>query len=241
MCVFFPKWETSCFVTQILFEEKLFLEKYVPWKIGEIRFLWWSIAVKDTRILDYRSSKEVVHFKINTKSIHERVLPEQLISWSGYFPPHVNLTVHYLLHNSPPLDPNLEPDEFILQPYRNLLTVHFNIILPPTCSTREWSHSFMYSHKRNLVWSVISVFRRNADKICALLGYNAASNGKPLPTFRDNVSVPSSRVMGPIRCPETSVKDYHSTLRYTPEGRRSQIFYEFKLDMIQKLQECSWF
>jgi hypothetical protein len=27
--------------------------------------------------------------------------------------------------------------------------------------------------------------------------------------------------MGPIRCPETSVKDYHSTLRNTPEERRS--------------------
>jgi hypothetical protein len=30
-------------------------------------------------------------------------------------------------------------------------------------------------------------------EICALLGYNAASSGNPLPTFRDNVSVPSSR------------------------------------------------
>jgi hypothetical protein len=29
--------------------------------------------------------------------------------------------------------------------------------------------------------------------------------------------------MGPIRCPETSVKDYHSTLRNTPEERRSQV------------------
>jgi hypothetical protein len=28
--------------------------------------------------------------------------------------------------------------------------------------------------------------------------------------------------MGPIRCPQTSVKDYHSTLRNTPEERRSQ-------------------
>jgi hypothetical protein len=27
--------------------------------------------------------------------------------------------------------------------------------------------------------------------------------------------------MGPIRCPETSVKDYHLTLRNTPEERRS--------------------
>jgi hypothetical protein len=75
---------------------------------------------------------------------------------------------------------------------------------------------------------VISGFRRDADEICSLLGYNAASSGNFLPTFRDNVSVPSSRVkksrplkMGPIRCPETSVKDYHSTLRYTPEERRS--------------------
>jgi hypothetical protein len=31
-------------------------------------------------------------------------------------------------------------------------------------------------------------------EICALLGYNAASSGNPLPTFRDNVSVPYSRV-----------------------------------------------
>jgi hypothetical protein len=27
--------------------------------------------------------------------------------------------------------------------------------------------------------------------------------------------------MRPIHCPETSVKDYHSTLRYTPEESRS--------------------
>jgi hypothetical protein len=27
--------------------------------------------------------------------------------------------------------------------------------------------------------------------------------------------------MGQIRCPETAVKDYHSTLRYTPEERTS--------------------
>jgi hypothetical protein len=31
-------------------------------------------------------------------------------------------------------------------------------------------------------------------KICAVLGYYAASCGNPLPTFRNNVSVPSSRV-----------------------------------------------
>jgi hypothetical protein len=61
-----------------------------------------------------------------------------------------------------------------------------------------------------------------------------ALSGNPLPTFRDNVSVPSSRVkkstswplqMGPIRCPETSVKDYNSPLIYTPDECRSQLVY----------------
>jgi hypothetical protein len=42
--------------------------------------------------------------------------------------------------------------------------------------------------------TVISDFRRDVDKICALHGYYAASNGNPLLTFRGNVSVPSSRV-----------------------------------------------
>ena len=32
------------------------------------------------------------------------------------------------------------------------------------------------------------------NKICSLLGYYAASSGKPLPTFWDNLSVPYSRV-----------------------------------------------
>jgi hypothetical protein len=31
-------------------------------------------------------------------------------------------------------------------------------------------------------------------EICAFLGYHAASSANPLPTFRDNVLVPSSRV-----------------------------------------------
>jgi hypothetical protein len=41
---------------------------------------------------------------------------------------------------------------------------------------------------------VISGFRRDVDQICALLGYYAASSGNSVPTFRDNLSVPSSRV-----------------------------------------------
>jgi hypothetical protein len=81
---------------------------------------------------------------------------------------------------------------------------------------------------------VISGFHRNIDEICALLGCYTGSNDNPTPTFRDNVPVQSSVVkksffswtswalkMGPTRCPETSVKDYHSTLCNTPEERRS--------------------
>jgi hypothetical protein len=61
---------------------------------------------------------------------------------------------------------------------------------------------------------------------CAILQYYVASDGNMSPMFRDNVSVPSSKVkkskkMGPIRCPETTVKDYHSTLRKAPEDRRA--------------------
>ena len=41
---------------------------------------------------------------------------------------------------------------------------------------------------------VISGFSRDADKICALLQYYAAFSGCSVPTFQDNLSVPSSRV-----------------------------------------------
>jgi hypothetical protein len=42
--------------------------------------------------------------------------------------------------------------------------------------------------------SVISGISRDADDIYALLGHYAASSVNPLPTFRDNVSVPYSSV-----------------------------------------------
>jgi len=62
---------------------------------------------------------------------------------------------------------------------------------------------------------------------CVLLGYFAASSGNFLPTFRDKLLVPSSDFssprMGPIGCPETSVRDYHYSLRNDPEERSSQL------------------
>jgi hypothetical protein len=77
---------------------------------------------------------------------------------------------------------------------------------------------------------LVSGFRREAPEICALLGYYAASSGKFLPTFRNNLSVPSSGLknwillrMGPICCPETSERTYHYSLRNNPEERSSQM------------------
>jgi hypothetical protein len=47
------------------------------------------------------------------------------------------------------------------------------------------------------------------DENCVLLGYYAASSGNFLPTFRDNLSVPSSGAnRGQIGCPEKSVRNY---------------------------------
>jgi hypothetical protein len=40
--------------------------------------------------------------------------------------------------------------------------------------------------------------RREVDEICALLGYYAACSGNCLQTFREKLTVPSSRVNGPI-------------------------------------------
>jgi hypothetical protein len=65
--------------------------------------------------------------------------------------------------------------------------------------------------------------------ICALLGYYAALSRNSVPTFRYNLSLPYSRVkkskkkIGPLGCPETSVQNYHSTLRNNAEERRSHL------------------
>ena len=64
---------------------------------------------------------------------------------------------------------------------------------------------------------------------CALLDYYAASSGNFLPTFRDLLSVPSSRVfklfwplkMGLICSPETSARICHYSLSNSAEERIS--------------------
>jgi hypothetical protein len=68
----------------------------------------------------------------------------------------------------------------------------------------------------------ISLFQysqnKHNNKICCLLGYYAASCGNCWPTFRDNVSVPSSRVKK-----SKSVQNSHSTLCNIPEELISHV------------------
>jgi len=63
---------------------------------------------------------------------------------------------------------------------------------------------------------VISGFRREVAENCVLLGYYAASSGNSLSTFRDRLK------KGQIGSPETSVKNYHYSLRNSPEERSFQ-------------------
>jgi len=81
---------------------------------------------------------------------------------------------------------------------------------------------------------------------CALLGYYTARSGNSLPTFRDNLSVQSSIVnnpnfldswplkMGPIGCPETSVRNYHLSLCNSLEERGPHLLGEGSLTSQKK-------
>ena len=84
---------------------------------------------------------------------------------------------------------------------------------------------------------VISRFRRHVFENCALLGYYAEQSGNSLPTFRDNLPVPSSRVKNskyfknhwPLKmwlkgCSETSARSCHSRLRNIAEEHSSQTY-----------------
>jgi hypothetical protein len=55
----------------------------------------------------------------------------------------------------------------------------------------------LWSWKTNCIIFLISGLRRDVDEICGPLGNYTVSCGNYLPMFRDNVSVPSSRVKIP--------------------------------------------
>ena len=92
-------------------------------------------------------------------------------------------------------------------------------------SHRLWDpHSFLWNGYQSYV---ISGLHREVDENCALLRYYAASSGYSLPTFRDNLS---SRLqdswhlkMEPVGCAETSVRNYHHSLRSDLQDRSSRV------------------
>jgi hypothetical protein len=78
--------------------------------------------------------------------------------------------------------------------------------------------------KNCIVYALFQASTPKKNKTCAVRGYYEVSSGYFLPTFRDNLSVASSSVqVGPIGCPETSVRNQHYSLRNDPE-QRSQDF-----------------
>jgi hypothetical protein len=52
-----------------------------------------------------------------------------------------------------------------------------------------------YHVQKHWLHYVISSFRREIDENCFVLRYYAACSGNSLPTFRDNLSVPSSLIL----------------------------------------------
>jgi hypothetical protein len=76
--------------------------------------------------------------------------------------------------------------------------------------------------------SLISGFRSDVDEICAHVGYYVASCGNCFGTNHR-----SQLQGGPIRCPETPVNNYHTTLRNVPEECRSHGILCF-----QQLSNC---
>ena len=80
----------------------------------------------------------------------------------------------------------------------------------------------MYLHTNVTHNCVISGSRHELVENCASLGYYTAGSDNFLPAFWDSPSVPYSGFkMGPVGCPETSVINYHYSLRNIPEESSS--------------------
>jgi hypothetical protein len=64
----------------------------------------------------------------------------------------------------------------------------------------HWKNTGYNPHwkQRKNIQGVIFGFRHEVDENSAILGYYSASSGNFLPTFRENVSVPSSGVHNPF-------------------------------------------
>ena len=80
----------------------------------------------------------------------------------------------------------------------------------------------MDKFKLQMFLLVISDFHREVADNCALLGHYAASSGNFLPTFRNNLSVPSSGDTGTDRLSRNVGKKLPLLTAYDPEERSCQ-------------------
>jgi hypothetical protein len=64
---------------------------------------------------------------------------------------------------------------------------------------REATECLTATTEKCMYCNHVLTFMQRRPKNCAVLGYYIASSGNFLPTFRDNLSVPSSRVKNPKR------------------------------------------
>jgi hypothetical protein len=75
---------------------------------------------------------------------------------------------------------------------------------------------------------VISGFRRDVNEICALLGYYAALCGGYVATFRDKLSVPSSKVKKSKK--KKTLEDF-LTPEYVTDMRSRNVGTELQLNV----------
>ena len=80
---------------------------------------------------------------------------------------------------------------FNIGTFSSLHKLVFNKFLWNVSGTTRAEERSDWNKLRN---TVISDFRCEVDEKCAPVGYYAASSGNFLPTFRDKISVPSSKV-----------------------------------------------
>jgi hypothetical protein len=78
-------------------------------------------------------------------------------------------------------------------------------------------------------------------EICGLLGYYAASYGNCLPTFRDNVSVPSSRVKSPSITTRRRIIPQKSAdfINIATEARNQRSVFTLRYELRIKIQFMS--
>jgi len=118
----------------------------------------------------------------------------------------VEIDWSFFFHKRLPVGPSHEPQSpssnsfilfFLISCYITALSRSSNWVLPFNVSNPIF-HTILISFSASKMTDcVISGFRLEADQNCALLCYYVDTCGNFLPTYRDNLLVPSCRVKNP--------------------------------------------